>query len=295
LIALIIDILILSNYSFHWFPAFVFQNKVQTGRMIFYISGGLVSLALIGGYINSINPVVNRIQLKLGKSLNFKNYTIAVFSDTHLGFIVRKSQLEKIVELTNKQNPDIIFIIGDLSDEPASNIEWAVEPLKRLKASDGVWMVTGNHEFYHGLQGISDLVQRANVNLLRNQAREIEGKINIVGLDDVTGGRQFRQEMPAIVDLVQGLNHNLPTILLHHTPVRRQEAEQAGVDLMLSGHTHAGQLWPFGELAKATYKIVPGLSKIGNMYFYLSVGAGTWGPPIRLGSRSEVVKVVIIN
>jgi predicted MPP superfamily phosphohydrolase len=77
--------------------------------------------------------------------------------------------------------------------------------------------------------------------------------------------------------------------------VRRQEAEQAGVDLMLSGHTHAGQLWPFGELAKATYKIVPGLSKIGNMYFYLSVGAGTWGPPIRLGSRSEVVKVVIIN
>jgi predicted MPP superfamily phosphohydrolase len=229
----------------------------------------------------------------LGNYSSANNYTIVAFSDTHLGALVGIKRLEKIVELTNMQNPDLILIIGDLVDESGRNVEWVIEPLKQLKAEDGVWMVAGNHEFYHGIVGITKLVREANITLLRNEVREIAGKINLIGIDDITGARQFRTPKTSINDLTTGLNRNLPTILLHHTPLRREEAARAGSDLMLSGHTHAGQLWPFGELAKATYKIPPGLSKIGKMQFYLSVGAGTWGPPIRIGSRPEVVNIDI--
>ncbi|MFN3821749.1 MAG: metallophosphoesterase, partial [bacterium] len=133
--------------------------------------------------------------------------------------------------------------------------------------------------------------ERWGIRVLRNEAVSVGGIFNLIGLNDLTGSRQFGEHQVPIAELMNKIDPLLPTLLLHHTPWRYQEAQNAGVEVMFSGHTHGGQLWPFGYITQKVYSVKYGLTKMGDLQFILTNGAYTWGPPIRVGAPGEVVVV----
>jgi len=294
LFAVAIDILRLSDAIFHWFPDFLTADKVKSGRIMLGLVGSFILILLAAGYFISLNPKVREVKIKLNNlPAGIEGYKIAMFSDVHIGALVRECRVADIVNKVNNTEPDLILIPGDLFDENPKHLIEYVQPLKKLNAPDGIYAVTGNHEFYIGVQASRELMADAGIKLLRDETLVIENKLNLIGLDDITGSQQFRQFRKPVTELMIDADANLPTVLMHHTPVRIDEAAEAGIDLMVSGHTHGGQLFPGGHVAYLFYKVFPGLKKFGDMYFYLSTGAGTWGPPVRIGAPPEIVVFVL--
>lgn len=294
LTGLSIDLLRLGDLAFGWFPEWVNNNRVIAGRMIFASCATIIVIMLTAGLIRAMYPVIREITVESERFPPGRDeYHIAFFSDAHLGVIVGRKKLAGIVERINEIGADLCLIGGDLVDETPSRIDWAVDILKRIDCPDGVWAVTGNHEFYAGVETCTKMMERAGINLLRDNTAIIAGKVALIGLDDQTGGSQFGGRLTPISKLVDSVDGKLPVILLHHSPTRMKEAADAGVDLMIAGHTHGGQMLPFGILTNAIFKVKSGLSHFGKMNFFLSVGVGTWGPPIRLGTPPEVVHIIL--
>jgi len=185
-----------------------------------------------------------------------------------------------------KEKPDAIFIAGDLYDGTAIDARGAAEPLKELVAPQGVYFVAGNHEQFGDDSKYLNAIAAAGVRVLSDEKVEAEG-LQIVGVpyrSAVPGGR--------LASVLRGipLDRNRASILLTHAPDHPEIAEAAGVSLQLSGHTHLGQFIPWSWIARRIYRqFVYGLSKIGRMQVFTSSGAGTWGPPLRLGSNPEIV------
>ncbi len=273
-----------------WFPNLISSNLIRAGRITLIMGTILIVCLTILGNIASHNVMVRKVDLVLNKlPAEHKNYKITYFADVHLGSLVGINHLQKIVEKVNSTEPDLILIGGDIIDEPAGRLRWADEPLKQLKAPDGVWAVLGNHEFYDGLDASLVFMQDVGIKVLRNEAKIIPGKLSIAGLDDASATRQFRGVIKPVKQIIKEADPNLPIVLLHHTPLRYREAAKAGVDLMLSAHTHGGQLWPFDYITYLVYGVKRGLCQIDGMNFYLTTGAGTWGPPVRIGASPEIV------
>ena len=294
LIAFLVDVIRLGDLMTGWLPGWVLADRVQAGRMIFAGALVLIAMLLTGGHIRALYPRTPEYTIELAKfPADRDEYRIVMFSDTHLGTIVGVKQLNRILELVGYQSPDMVLIGGDLVDEPASRLTWAVEPLSKVEAPDGVYAITGNHEFYDGLKEFQELCDKTGIRVLRNEVVTMGSAINLIGLDDQTGYRQFNLKEVPIAELTAKADPNLPVVLAHHTPTRIKEAARAGVDIMLSGHVHEGQLWPFKYLAEAVYGVKTGLSKIDGMFFYLTSGAGTWGPPVRVLATPEVVTLVL--
>ena len=294
MIAVLVDLIRLIDLLTGWLPGWVTADRLQAGRMIFAGSFVLITTLIVGGYVRALYPKTPEYTIELDKLPEEQNeYRIAVLADVHLGAVVGEKRLKRMLELVDYQYPNLVVFCGDLVDEPASHLPWAIEPLSNISAEDGVYAVTGNHEFYDGLEEFKELCDKTGINLLRDQAVTIDSVFNLIGLDDQTGHQQFNLKQTPISDLVKQTNPDLPTILLHHTPTRLKEAAAAGVDLMVSGHVHEGQLWPIKFLAEATYGVKTGLSMIDKMYFYLTPGAGTWGPPVRVLSAPEVATLVL--
>ncbi len=294
LIALLVDIIRLIDLLTGWLPDWALADRLKTSRMIFAGSLVLIVMLIVGGHIRSLYPKTPEYTIELEKfPTDIEEYRIVMLADLHLGILVGEKRLNRMLGQVEGQFPDLVAIVGDLIDESTEKLSWAVDPLSKIEASDGVYAVTGNHEFYNGLKGFNELTRNAGIITLRNQSVEIKGVITLVGLDDPTGYRQFNLEQVPIAELLNDVDHNLPVVLMQHTPTRLNEARNAGVDLMLCGHVHGGQLWPVKYIAEAVYGVKTGLSHIGRMYFYLTSGAGTWGPPVRVGATPEIVTFVL--
>ena len=223
---------------------------------------------------------------------NLEGLTIAQISDVHMGLIVKGPRLEKIVNMVNDLHPDIIAITGDLVDEQALHMEDMVEPLKKLRSRYGVYAVTGNHEYFAGIDKSVEFMEKAGVTLLRNRWVNVAGGLQLVGRDDVVASRVTGEVVPPLADILKGIDHTKPVILLYHTPVTSlDELQTLGVQLQLSGHTHQGQLWPFRYIVKMIFKTPYGLFTSGNTSIYVSRGTGTWGPPLRVAAPPEIVLV----
>ena len=185
-----------------------------------------------------------------------------------------------------KEQPDAIFIAGDLYDGTAIDARRAAEPLSALVAPHGVYFVAGNHEQFRDDRKYLDAITAAGVRVLSNEKVEADG-LQIVGVPylNATHGAHFASVLRGI-----RLDHDRASILLTHAPDHPEVAEAAGVSLQLSGHTHLGQFVPWSWMARRVYRqFVYGLSRIGKMQVFTSSGAGTWGPPLRLGSNPEIV------
>src|SRR5579885_474081 len=250
----------------------------------------LFGIALIVGIYGLLNASCTRITRATIRLANlpeaWRGRKAALISDVHLGHVRNGSFLRRMVMKILKEEPDAIFIAGDLYDGTAIDAHRAAEPLKRLAAPQGVYFVAGNHEQFGDDSKYLNAVAAAGVRVLSNEKVEVDG-LQIAGVPyrSATHQSRFASALHAI-----GIDPDRASILLVHAPDHPEVAEAAGVSLQLSGHTHLGQFIPWSWLARRVYRqFVYGLSRIGKMQVFTSSGAGTWGPPLRLGSNPEIV------
>jgi len=260
------------------------------------VLAGIVLLLAIGSR-NAFHPIVRDYVLEVDKPAGpTGDWTIAVASDIHLGNVIGNRHLRKLVDAIDAMKPDLVLLPGDVIDD-------SIEPfirnkmsatLGRLKAKQGVYAVLGNHEYYGGHIGeYVEEMRNIGIKVLQDETVEIDGSLYIVGRKDKTaesaepGGRKTVEELLTPFDLAK------PVILMDHQPTKFQLAADAGVDLMLSGHTHRGQFAPNHLFTKRMFELDWGYLKKGGMHVVVSSGFGLWGPPVRLGSRSEIIRISI--
>jgi uncharacterized protein len=219
-------------------------------------------------------------------------FTVVHLSDLHLGDLVSLERLRWIVKRVNELRPDLICVTGDVLDNDVCRGTDYCRLLLELKAKHGVVAVTGNHEFYAGIGLFEELARKSKWRVLRNQAWNIEGKLAVIGLDD-DAGKSFKFPGPDLAAALRSVPAGIPRILLYHRPEGFAGAVRQGIDLQLSGHTHAGQIPPMDLLVWLIYKYPAGLYRLGHAHILTSAGTGTWGPPMRFLSRSEIVKLTL--
>ncbi len=212
-------------------------------------------------------------------------------SDVHFGMINGQEKLTKIVQMVNDLAPDLVVITGDLVDESVAHMEEMAIPLSQLRASHGVWAVTGNHEFYAGVERVVAIMEKARIKVLRNEKQTLQGGLQILGIDDPTGSRRLGHQSPEVTKLLSRVEPGQPSIFLCHQPIYFEQAVAHGIGLQLQGHTHGGQLFPIILISRLFYPLTPGLHQQKNTYLYVSRGVGTWGPPQRLASPPELVLI----
>ncbi len=250
----------------------------------------LFGAALVAGLYGVFNASWTRITRATVRLANlpdaWRGRRAALISDLHLGHVRNGSFLRRVVAKILKEEPDAIFIAGDLYDGTAIDARRAAEPLSELVAPHGVYFVAGNHEQFGDDSKYLHAIAEAGVRVLSNEKVEVDG-LQIVGVPyrNAAHDSQFASVLRGL-----RLDRNRASILLTHAPDHPEIAEAAGVSLQLSGHTHLGQFIPWSWMARRIYRqFVYGLSQIGKMQVFTSSGAGTWGPPLRLGSNSEIV------
>ena len=218
--------------------------------------------------------------------------TIVAVSDLHLGTLLGSGWVTDVVDRVNALHPDLIAVVGDLIDGNVPRVEPMVPELRQLSAPLGVWAVTGNHEFYAGVEASVALFREAGFTVLRDRWQEAAPGLIIAGVDDLTARQQFglpdHAVEAALADRPPGF-----TVLMSHTPWSVEKASALGAGLMLSGHTHDGQIWPFGYLVALRYPYLSGRFTAGAMTLVVGRGTGTWGPRMRLWRRSEILRVTL--
>ena len=250
----------------------------------------LFGAAIVAGLYGVFNASWTRITRTTVRLANlpaaWRGRRAALISDVHLGHVRNRSFLRRMVAKIVKEEPDAIFIAGDLYDGTAIDAGRAAEPLNELTAPQGVYFVAGNHEQFEDDSKYLRAIAAAGVRVLSNEKVEVDG-LQIAGVP-YRNARQPQSFASALHSI--RLDRDRASILLTHAPDHPEIAEAAGVSLQLSGHTHLGQFIPWNWMARRIYRqFVYGLSRIGEMQVFTSSGAGTWGPPLRLGSNPEIV------
>jgi len=258
---------------------------------LFALGGLVVTLSLVYtayGIWNAYHPQVKYITVSV-KNLpeEWRGKRVAHVSDIHLGFIWGEAFFHKLITDINSQNPEAVFITGDLFDGTGDKFNYVANDLSKLITPKGTYFVTGNHETYFGIEKSYDLLKNSNVIILRNEMKNVGG-LQIVGIN-----YENKNVADTIVKMV-GYDKNGASILLYHEPKRTDEAKNSGIKLQLSGHTHAGQIFPYGFITSLFYHGLDyGLHKNGDYSIYISSGAGTWGPAMRVGTNSEMVVITL--
>lgn len=253
-------------------------------------------LIIVSGYFNAINPRINKISINIDKLIPGNNLRIAMVSDIHLGTIIGKKELSKLIEMLNSQDADFVFLVGDIFDEdvaPVVNGQMGVL-FQEIKSRYGVYAVTGNHEFFSNHKTKIDYLQNHGVNMLLDSVANIAG-INIIGRYDRQSYFALKQDRKPLQELMQEVNRNQLTILLDHQPLNLNEAVENSIDIQLSGHTHHGQMWPLNIATRAIFEVSMGYKKKENAHIYVSPGFGTWGPRVRLGNRPEIAVIDVTS
>ncbi len=261
---------------------------VSVERQYLALSFLAVAILITGyGVVNSAWTRVHRIAVKISRLPEaWQGRTAVLITDVHLGNYRTYGFARRIVKMAAALQPDVVFIAGDLFDGTPALLDRLVEPLRTLKPPLGSFFVEGNHEEFRDRANFLKAVAATGVRILDNQRVELDG-LQIVGVTyrDATHGEHFRKTLRAT-----GLDRSRPSILLTHAPDRVNVSAEEGISLQLSGHTHHGQFWPWTRAAARMYgKYVHGLQRAGEMQIYTSYGAGTWGPPLRVGTNAEIV------
>jgi uncharacterized protein len=250
---------------------------------------GMVLISSLYGFINGGVIRITRINLQLPHLPGqWKGKTAVWVSDTHLGQVRNHGFSQHIATKIRSLHPDIVFIGGDLYDGVAMDLDRAIEPFARLFAPYGTYFITGNHEEFGDNTLYLEVVRRAGIRVLYNEKVDLDG-LQIIGVDyrDSSSEKQFRTILQKI-----GINRDKPSILLKHAPLQLQIAKEEGITLQLSGHTHHGQVFLFRFITSWVYHgYDSGLRRFSDLLVYTSSGAGTWGPPMRLDTKPEIVVI----
>jgi uncharacterized protein len=245
------------------------------------------------------DPVVKNLRIAIpGLAPALAGTTIVQLTDLHIGATKSRSFAKEVVRRTNALAPDLIVITGDLVEGRFGSGREDTLPLADLRARLGVFMVTGNHEYYSGLHEWLPELRRLGIRVLRNEHVVIDaeksGGWELAGIEDWNGRSIEPDGGPDLARALAGHDPARPVVLLSHQPRAIFQAARAGVGLMLSGHNHGGQIWPFTYLVRLQQPFLEGLHRVGGTQIYVSPGTGYWGPPMRLGTRAEITKITLV-
>ncbi len=249
------------------------------------------ALGMVYGCFEAVNLRAEHLVIKTRKlPAHLKSLRIVQISDVHLGVINRDAALKRIMEQVEAQSPDILVCTGDLVDGSMHNLIQLAERIRKFTPPLGKFAITGNHEYYAGLDHAIDFMEKSGFEVLRHEARTIGCAVNVAGIDD--GGRARKVDDG---DTLDNIENDLFTLYLKHRPTV-SEKTLGLFDLQLSGHTHNGQLWPFNFLVSLEFPMIKGLYHLnkGSM-LYVSRGTGTWGPPARILSPPEITLIELMR
>jgi predicted MPP superfamily phosphohydrolase len=258
---------------------------------------GLVVPALAFGFVVARSPRVKRVTVAIPNlPSRFEGFRIAQITDVHIGETLTRSFAVHVTRTVNSLDADAVAVTGDMIDGSVAKLRDEVEPLAGLRGTHGVFYVTGNHEYYHGGSSWQAEARRLGMRVLHNEHVVIERdgqQLVIAGVPDVEGGRFSAQHEPDAAVAFAGAPDGAPRILLAHQPRFARRVGTTRVDLMLSGHTHGGQIFPFMVFVKLQQPVIAGFKVLWGVPTYTSNGTGYWGPPFRIGPRGEVTEVTL--
>jgi predicted MPP superfamily phosphohydrolase len=243
---------------------------------------------------------VKRVEIVLHRlPIELDGTKIVQICDLHIGGLLGRSFVERVVATVNRLGADVVAIVGDLVDGSIEQLRPVLAPLTTLRARHGAFFVTGNHEYYShpGARAWTNEIDRMGIRVLRNQHVEIaseRGVFDLAGVFD-HGASRFPEEGPGedVAAALAGRDASRPVVLLAHQPKAIHAAAKGDVDLQLSGHTHGGQIWPWGALVRLQQPFIRGLHRVGGTQIYVSCGTGYWGPPMRLGAPAEITEIIL--
>ncbi|MDP8257697.1 MAG: metallophosphoesterase [Candidatus Alcyoniella australis] len=272
--------------------------RVLIARLLAAAVAGIVLVTAIVAVHNGLrSPQVKRLELRLDNlPPEFDGFTIAQLSDLHLSPLLGRRWLEEVVAATNALEPDLVAITGDLADGTVAQLGSDAEPIAGLEAPHGVFFVTGNHEYFFDLEGWLSFLTQRGVRVLRNERIELlrgDAAIDLAGVDDHDGRHLASGHGTDLEQALEGRDPQRAVVLLAHQPRAIKQASQLGVDLVLSGHTHGGQVWPFYYAVYLQQPYISGLHERNGTQLYVSHGTGFWGPPMRLGTTAEITLITL--
>ncbi|WP_342378666.1 metallophosphoesterase [Myxococcus stipitatus] len=284
-------------------PAEVPAVNVERRRFLARVSAGGAALAAGGlsgyGAWNAFHPpVVNEVAVRLpGLPRELDGYTLVHLSDIHVGPLIQRRFMDELVARCNALHPDLVAITGDLVDGNVPTLGPSVAALRELRTRDGTYFVTGNHEYYWNANTWAEALEGMGVQVLRNRHVRVgdsAASFDLVGVDDWAAkdmgpGRGYDLEAAVL-----GRQPDRAAVLLAHQPANWRVAARAGMGLQLSGHTHAGQFFPFTLVVSAMWEHKAGHYEENGQHIYVSQGTGFWGPPLRVGTGPEIVKVTLL-
>jgi len=267
---LTLDIMRLLNLIIPFFPQSFYTKYESTKLIVFAVISFLVFVIVLAGFITAKNPKVKNLNITINKYVNkFKKLKIVVASDIHLGTIISKFRLGKIVKIINSLDADLVLLPGDVVDEDIGPVikNNLGETIRKIKSQYGVYAITGNHEYIGGVEPACKYLTEHGIIELRDKYIKIEDSIYIIGRED-----RSKKNRKSLEKLMEGIDKRLPLILMDHQPIHLEKAEKEGIDLQLSGHTHHGQLWPFNFITKKVYELSRGYKKKGTTPVVLAPG-----------------------
>ena len=296
LFLIVVDLGRFAGIKFNLFPSSFTENYELVKQLTAVVIVFAVSLIIVSGYFNTRNISIRKLNIEIPTSTaKIKELNIVMAGDIHLSPINDEKFLSNIVAKINSMKPDIVLLPGDIIDDRSEVLKRLNigESFKKIKSKYGVFASNGNHEFINDVE-YADLFMRGNgINVLRDSIVLIDDAFIIAGREDRSITNFTNKKRKSLDSILNGVDRSYPIILLDHTPVNLDQAEKNGIDLQLSGHTHHGQMWPANIITNLIYEISWGYKKINNTHYYVTSGAGTWGPPVRTGSRSEIVNIKV--
>ncbi len=272
------------------------DRRTFAARVIAGSVGAAAVATGVAGMFQARRLQVKSVGVPLAKLPREGNgYVIAQITDLHVGPTISRPFVEEVVHRINLMGPDMVVLTGDIVDGTVETLRRHVEPLGRLHARDGVFMVTGNHEYYAGADPWIEHMNTLGIRTLRNERIDIRGLFDLAGVDDITAAGMLPGHGQDVERALDGRDPTKPVVLLAHQPKAIDDAVAAGVDLQISGHVHGGQMKPFNWLVHLDQPYLNGLHRVANRtWLYVSEGTGYWGPPMRVGTSAEIARVELL-
>lgn len=296
------------RFSMYWFglTQFLFAASLAyfVIQYVAVMSGNYMSPVLVGGlcfgiafFIHSYStwqtfrPQITRITVTLPNlPAAWRDKKIVFVSDVHLGAVLGVGFAQKVVNLIKAEKPEAVLIGGDIFDGVKCHSQSLIQPFAELKPPHGIYFSSGNHEYIEDTVKVLKEIPNVGIRVVWNEVIDVGG-LQVAGVDwkDAYSKDQFEKIMAGIP-----IDHSKPSILMRHEPNHLEVAENAGISMTLSGHTHQGQIWPLKYITRRVFKGFDyGLKQHGAMTVYTSSGVGTWGPPLRFGTKAEIVAITL--
>ncbi|MBE0674171.1 MAG: metallophosphoesterase [Bacteroidales bacterium] len=279
-----------------WFGSFSDEELISIRRWRFILVNAVTVILVVAGFINALTPVIKEYEVSIAKSVPDRaQMKLVAVSDIHLGSTIRKRSMRKLQSMISTIKPDMVLFLGDIVDGEIGPVlrDDLLASFSCPPCMEGVYAITGNHEYIGGIEKTSVYIRSKGLNLLEDETVKTPSGIILVGRKDRDSFRYTGNPRASLEELLGATDRSSPIIVMDHQPYDPRESASIGADIHLSGHTHNGQMWPLSLLVSRIYEFHYGFSRIGSTNVIVSSGYGLWGPRVRIGSRSEIISINI--